>query len=111
MQYEHETRALIRLLDQMDAREPSLQPSGTSVYPVKAFEDRAKRTRAYFLESCLTALSTDDPMVAVRSACQAFAYSGEDWARSGDERGIYGCERDYLIAVRNRIEAMVAARD
>lgn len=108
--YSYEIAQLTRALDRMEARNPSIQPGAHSSYPVKSFEDKRMRLRAYYLESCLTALSTSDMLIGLRAAFQAFGYSGEDW---GDRslQALYPGERDYLIAIRNRYETLVPRAD
>lgn len=98
-------RDLTRKLDQMEARDTSIEATRHSPYPVKTFEDRTLRRRAFYLESCLTALVTPYPDICIRAGCQAYTYSGEDWNAS--EHALYPGERDYLINVRNRMESFL----
>lgn len=104
--YSYEIGYLTAQLDRMDARDPSIQPGAHSAYPVKSFTDQRMRVRAYFLESCLTALSTSDMLIGLRAAFQAFGYSGEDWGNRSLQ-ALYPGERDMLIAIRNRYETLV----
>lgn len=108
--YSSDKRAITYKLDQMDVRAPDQQVTSMNLYPLRAFamsaEERRTQIRAYYLESCLTALLTNDRPVAVRAMVQAYAYSGID---EGAKLGSILCgERDYLIAVRNRIEAWIS---
>lgn len=101
-------RALTYKLDQMDVRAADQQVTSMNLYPLRAFGqyERPLQIRAYYLESCLTALLTNDRPVAVRAMVQAYAYSGID---EGAKLGSILCgERDYLIAVRNRVEAWIS---
>lgn len=104
--YAYEIAYLTRQLDQMEARDLTLASGAHSAYPVKSFADERLRVRAYYLESCLTALASPDMLIGLRAAFQAFAYSGQDWGKPSLQ-ALYPGERDFLIAIRNRFECLM----
>lgn len=90
---------LERQIDAIDARDTeSAKWRTSSTCPVKYFEDKPTRYRAYFLESCHTTLAHTEPLIAFRACVQVFQYAH---AAVGHEKS------DLLIDCRNRIEDLL----
>lgn len=92
---------LRRILDRLDVRHPHNRPTMTHPYPLKFDLPHDLQIVAWYYESLLTALECPDRKVALRALCQAYGYA----EKFPTKAYVMGCDRDYLIECRNRLEA------
>lgn len=95
--YHCELRCIERDLERLGVRTNKQYSHSTCPIDLD-IPDEATRFRAWFLESLHTALAHVHPLIAFRALLQAYSYANDK------RTTVYGSERDWMVAARNRIE-------
>lgn len=94
-----DARSTLRRLDALEVKHPTNEPTSTHPYPLRWDLTGELQYEAFFLESVYTALTTDEPMIALRATLQAYGYMHKFRPNSYDH--------DRLLCCRNRCESFL----